>query len=427
MDSFGIALYGKREIAYAGEDKKRRNKVFWELVIFRAITLSIAIIIYLIFFVRSEIYGIYYKIWLIELIATAFDISWFFQGMEEFKRTVTRNIAVRLVSVTLIFVLVKNPNDLQKYLMIYAVADLIGNLSLWLYLPKYFKGIKVKNIRIFKHFSAIVLLFIPQIADQVYNMLDKTMIGNMLADKTEVGYYEQAQKVIRILLTIVSSLGIVMIPRMASTFASKDYKKINYYMKRSFSFVFFLAFPITFGIISVADEFVPIFFGQGYEKVSILIKIISPILLLMGIANVVGTQYLLPSKKQKQYTIAVVTGLIINFILNSLLIKKWQSIGASIATVISQLIVDIIQIYYIRKRINIRKMFKCGINYFLASIIMFIVCYMVKIFINTGLSSIIVQVVLGGLTYIAILLILKDENLYMVVNKFKEKLNLGGN
>lgn len=422
MVSFGIALYGKREIAYAGEDKKRRTKVFWELVIFRIITLSIAITIYLIFFVKSEVYGIYYKIWLIELIATAFDISWFFQGMEEFKRTVTRNIAVRLVSVTLIFVLVKNPNDLQKYLSIYAIADLIGNLSLWLYLPKYFKGIKVKNIRIFKHFSAIVLLFIPQIADQVYNMLDKTMIGNMLADKTEVGYYEQAQKVIRILLTIVSSLGIVMLPRMASTFASKDYKKINYYMKRSFSFVFFLAFPMTFGIISVADEFVPIFFGQGYGKVSILIKIISPILLLMGIANVVGTQYLLPSKKQKQYTIAVVIGLIVNFILNSILIKKWQSIGASIATVISQLIVDIIQIYYIRKKINIKKMFKCGINYFFASIIMFIVCYVVKIFINTGLSSIIVQVVLGGITYIGLLIILKDENIYMVVNKFKEKI-----
>lgn len=417
----GIALYGKREIAYAGENKQKRKKVFWELVIFRLITLAVAIIIYYIFFIKSDIYGIYYKIWLIELIATAFDISWFFQGMEEFKRTVTRNIAVRLISVTLIFVLVKNPNDLQKYLMIYAVADLIGNLSLWLYLPKYFKGIKVKNINIFRHSSAIVLLFIPQIADQIYNMLDKTMIGNILTDKTEVGYYEQGQKVIRILLTIVSSLGIVMIPRMASTFASKDYKKINYYMKRSFSFVFFLAFPLTFGIISVSDQFVPIFFGQGYEKVSILIKIISPILLLMGIANVVGTQYLLPSKKQKEYTIAVVIGLIINFILNSLLIRTWQSIGASTATVISQLIVDIIQIYYIRKKINIRQMFKGGINYLFASIIMFIICFIIKIFINTGIESIILQVVFGGLTYIGILLMLKDENVYMVINKIKKK------
>lgn len=417
----GIALYGKREIAYVQENKEKRKQVFWELVIFRAITLVVAIAIYCTFFVNLDVYGIYYKIWLIELIATAFDISWFFQGMEEFKRTVTRNIAVRLVSVTLIFVLVKNPGDLQKYLLIYAVADLIGNLSLWLYLPKYFKGIKVKNISVFKHTSAILLLFIPQIADQIYNMLDKTMIGYMISDKTEVGYYEQGQKVIRILLTIVSSLGIVMIPRMANTFASGDNKKINYYMKRSFNFVFFLAFPIVLGIISISDEFVPLFFGAGYEKVAILINIISPILILMGIANVVGNQYLLPSKRQKEYTIAVTTGLVSNFILNFILIKMWNSIGASIATVLSQLIVDIIQIYYIRKEINIKEMFKGGINYLFASIIMFIVCSIVKIFIKTGIVSIAVQVTIGAIVYIGILLILKDENVYMVIDKIKEK------
>ena len=264
----GIALYGKREIAYVQEKKEERKRIFYELVFFRAITLVIGIAIYSIFFVNSEPYGVYYKIWLIELIATMFDISWFFQGLEEFKRTVVRNIMVRLASVTLIFVLVKEPSDLSKYFMIYSVADLIGNLSLWLYLPKYFKGIKINHINIFKHSYAIVMLFIPQIASTIYNMLDKTMIGTILVDKTEVGYYEQGQKVIRILLTIVTSLGIVMIPRMASTFASGDTKKLNEYMRRSFNFTFFLAFPMIFGLISVASEFVPIFFGKGYEKSS---------------------------------------------------------------------------------------------------------------------------------------------------------------
>ena len=143
----GIALYGKREIAYVQEKKEERKRIFYELVFFRAITLVIGIAVYCIFFVNSEPYGVYYKIWLIELIATMIDISWFFQGLEEFKRTVVRNIIVRLASVTLIFVLVKAPSDLNKYLMIYAIADLIGNLSLWLYLPKYFKGIKIKHIK----------------------------------------------------------------------------------------------------------------------------------------------------------------------------------------------------------------------------------------------------------------------------------------
>lgn len=417
----GLALYGKREIAYVQEKRKLRKRVFWELVLFRLITLSITIIFYYAFFIRNNNYSAFYRIWLIELIATAFDISWFFQGMEDFKKTVTRNIIVRLASVSLIFILVKNPEDLKKYLLIYSIADLIGNISLWLYLPRYFKGIKIKKLNIFRHFYAIVLLFIPQIADQIYNMLDKTMIGKMLDNKVEVGYYEQGQKVIRILLTIVNSLGIVMIPRMASTFATGDKKKINYYMRRSFNFVFFLSFPMMFGIISVSKQFVPIFFGAGYDKVALLINIISPILVLMGIANVIGTQYLLPTKRQKKYTISITIGLVINFILNMIFIKLWNSVGASIATVISQLVVDIMQIYMIRKLVNIKKMLKGGRNYLLSSILMFFICYIVKLIIKPDLISIIAQVIAGGIVYIGMLLLIKDENIYLVINKIKSK------
>ena len=314
--ALGVALYGQREIAYAGDDKVKRKKSFWEIQICRFFATFIASVIYFIFFMRAGEYSIYYRIWFLELVAIGIDISWFFQGIEEFKKTVTRNTVVRIISVILIFVLVKTPEDLIKYITIYAVADLIGNLSLWLYLPKYFKGIKIKNINAFVHLPAIILLFIPQIASQIYNLLDKTMIGNMIADKAEVGYYEQAQKLIRVLLTIVTSLGTVMIPRMASTFASGDNKKLFEYMRKSFKFVFFLAFPIMFGIMSISKSFVPVFFGEGYEKVVILINVMAPTILLNGMANVIGTQYLLPTKRQKEYTIAIVSGLLINFILN---------------------------------------------------------------------------------------------------------------
>lgn len=286
--SLGVALYGQREIAYTSEHPEKRMKTFLEIVIFRFITVAIAIVVYFLTFMRAGEYQVFYKILLFELIATAFDISWFFQGLEEFKKTVIRNILVRLVSVSLVFIIVKNPEDLIRFFWIYSLADFIGNLSLWLYLPKYFKGQKIKNLNIWVHIAPILLLFIPQIANQVYNMLDKTMIGKIIPDKTEVGYYEQAQKVIRLLLTIVTSLGVVMIPRMASTFASGNKQKVNDYMKKSFNFVFFLSFPLIFGIISISKAFVPIFFGAGYDKVVVLINIISPIVLLLGIANATG-------------------------------------------------------------------------------------------------------------------------------------------
>ena len=420
--ALGVALYGQREIAYVGNDKAKSKKTFWEIVLCRFVTMMVAIVIYYIFYMRKGEYAVYYRIWLLELFATIFDISWFFQGLEDFKKTVVRNVIVRLASVTLIFVLVKTPADLIKYITIYAIADLVGNLSLWLYLPKYFKGVKVKNIKVFSHLPAIILLFIPQIANQIYNLLDKTMIGKMILDKSEVGYYEQGQKVIRVLLTIVTSLGIVMIPRMASTFASGDKEKIREYMEKSFKFVFFLAFPIMFGIMSVSESFVPIFFGEGYDKVSILINVISPTILLTGLANVMGTQYLLPTKRQKEYTISILGGLIVNFILNYILIKLCNSIGASIATVVSQLVVVAIEFYMIRKDINIKKVIKSSYIYLLASGIMLAICLCLRWAFGASLKVMVIQIVIGGAVYVGMLYLLKDEYLKMFINKAKNML-----
>ena len=395
--SLGVALYGQREIAYAQENVEARKKTFIEIILFRFIIIGIATIAYAFIFMNGEKYQLYYRILLIELIAGAFDISWFFQGMEEFKRTVVRNVLVRLCSVSLVFILVKTKEDLATFTLIYSIADLLGNLSLWLYLPKYLRGIKVKNINILRHLPQITLLFIPQIANQLYKMLDTTMIGKLVEDKSELGFYEQGQKVIRLLLTIVTSLGVVMIPRMASTFASGNKEKINEYMKMSFKFVFFLAFPIMFGIISVSKDFVPIFFGEGYDKVAILINIISPILLLMGIANVLGTQYMLPTKRQKEYTISVVVGVIVNFALNYILIINYGAIGASISTVISQLVVDIMQAYYVRKEVDFKLLLKSSYKYLFASIIMFAFCNLAQYFIYSDLMSNVIYSLSGKL------------------------------
>ena len=441
--SLGVALYGQREIAYAQENVEARKKTFIEIIIFRFITIGIATVAYFFLFMNGEKYQLYYRILLLELIAGAFDISWFFQGMEEFKRTVTRNVLVRLCSVSLVFILVKTKEDLAMFTLIYSIADLLGNLSLWLYLPKYLKGIKVKNINVLQHLPQITLLFIPQIANQLYKMLDTTMIGKLVENKSELGFYEQGQKVIRLLLTIVTSLGVVMIPRMASTFASGDKEKINDYMKMSFKFVFFLAFPIMFGIVSISKDFVPIFFGEGYDKVAILINIISPILLLMGIANVVGTQYMLPTKRQKEYTISVVIGVVVNFILNYILILNYGAIGASISTVISQLVVDLVQAHFVRKEVNFKELLKLSYKYLLSGIVMFGFCRLVyygvysnmfngiinsltNVFELTrqdiiSISSIILQIIVGVITYMGMLIILKDDYVYTFLKKIRNK------
>ena len=418
--SLGVAMYGQREIAYLQDNKHDRSKTFFEILIMRFITLGISLFMfYLGFCIRGD-YSMYYKILILEILANSLDISWYFQGLEEFKRTVIRNTIVKLISVFCIFTLVKDVRDLNKYFFIYVLSNLIGNLSLWIYLPRFTEKVSFKELKVFRHFKPTIALFIPQVAVQIYTVLDKTMIGTIVLDKSEVGFYEQAQKIVKLLLAIATSLGTVMVPRMANTFANGDNNKLQEYMNKSFNFVLLLAFPLIFGIISISNKFVPIFYGDGYDKVVYLIINISPIILMIGLSNVIGTQYLLPTKQQKKFTISVVIGAIVNFVLNMIFIRWWQSIGASIATVLAEFTVTGVQFYLVRKEIKLRDVIKMAKNYLIASIIMLIVSFLIGAFISNNLVSITCQVIGGCIVYITLLIIMKDDMAYQGVNMIKK-------
>ena len=409
LGSLGVTMYGQREIAYVQEDKYKRSKVFWEIIFMRFLTLGISLILFYIAFAYNNQYSMYYKILIFEIVANAFDISWLFQGLEDFKKTVIRNTIVKLISICCIFIFIKGATDLWKYFIIYVFSNLIGNISLWMYVSKYIEKIPLNKLQVFKHLKPTIALFIPQVAVQIYTVLDRTMIGTIVVNKSEVGYYEQAQKIVKLLLTLATSLGTVMLPRMANTFAKGDKQKLKKYINTSFQFVLLLAFPLMFGMLSIASEFVPLFYGSGYDKVTILINIILPIILIISLSNVIGTQYLLPTKRQKEFTISVTVGAIVNLLLNIFFIKLWGAIGASIATVIAEITVTGVQFYIVRKEIKILDVIKIAKNYFIASIIMFAVSYIVGHLIENDVISIAIQIVLGIITYFSILFLMKDK------------------
>lgn len=420
--SLGVAMYGQREIAYVQDDIRKRSRAFYEIFIMRLLALAVSLFIFYISFCLHGEYSIYYKILVFEIIATIFDISWYFQGLEEFKKTVMRNMLVKLISVICIFVFVKNSSDLNKYYIIYVLSNLLGNLSLWIYIPKYTDKIKLKELRINRHLKPTIMLFIPQIATQIYTVLDKTMLGTMIYDKSEVGYYEQAQKIIKLLMTIVTSLGVVMMPRIAATYSKGDKEKIREYMNNSFSFISLLAFPLMFGTISIAYKFVPVFYGSGYDKVAPLMCVVSPIIVFIGLSNVTGTQYLLPTKQQNKYTTSVIIGAIVNFVLNIVLIKKYASIGASIATVIAEFCVTLTQFLLIRNEIKFKEIFSMIYKYIVAAIIMFVCSILIGNFISNNAFSILVQIIVSSIIYFVVLLMMNDKMIIEGITILKNKI-----
>lgn len=421
--SLGINLYGQREIAYVQNDKEKRSQTFFELLILRIITLSISMLLFYFLFARSGEYSLYYKILLLEMLASILDISWFFQGLEDFKKIVTRNFIIKIISLILIFTLIKDENDVGIYILIYSLSNLFGNLTIWLGLKKYI--CKIGKINIKKHIKPMLCLFIPQVAVQIYVVLDKTMIGAITGSMTEVGYYEQAQKIVKILLTVITSLSTVMMPRIAKSYAEKEFDKIKYYMDKTFKFIYMLSLPLAFGIMAVSNNFVPLFLGEGYEKVPLIMIILSLIVVFISVSGTIGNQFLLSTKRQKEYTISVIGGAITNFILNLILIHKFKSYGAAVATLVAEFVVMLIQFIYVRKDINIKDNLKVIKNYLLSSLIMLIACIIIDKIVIDNLLGIILQVTIGIFVYFGILFIMKDkffmEILEHTLAKFKIK------
>lgn len=422
--SLGVAMYGQREIAYLQDDTYKRSKAFFEILLMRFITLGISLFIFYITFALDGQYALYYKILILEILANSLDISWFFQGLEEFKKTVVRNTIIKLICTISIFLFVKNSNDLIIYFIIYVLSNFIGNLSLWFYLPQFIKKINISDLNIFKHIKPTILLFIPQIAIQIYTVLDKTMIGVLLKDMTEVGNYEQSQKIIKVALTVVTSLGTVVSPRIANTIANHQNDKIEDYLKNSFNFVWFLGIPIMFGVMAISYEFVPWFLGKGFEKSKLLLIVGAPLIIAIGLNNVSGIQYLIQSKQQNLFTKSVIAGAIFNFVTNLILIPIFKSVGAIITSVCAESLILIVQLVYIRKQINLKIVLNNCLKYVMSGLIMLIAVSLLGIYMQANIMTTFLQVVVGMIIYFVLLIILKDKFTYNIIHKVKERINL---
>lgn len=409
----GITLYGNRQIAYVRDNKEKLRNTFFSIYTLQLITTTISFILYLIFVLvfNNGDYKWLYIVQGINIIASMADISWLFMGLEQFKKTVVRNTIVKLTSLASIFIFVKSSNDTVIYTLILALSVLIGNLTFWLYMPKTigFKSIKISGLNL--HLKASLALFIPQIAIQIYVLLDRTMLG-IITDTGQVGFYENSQKIVKVVLTLATAIGTVMMPKIANTVASGDMKKVKYYIKNSFFFVSALSIPLMFGLMGVAPELSPWFFGNNFAGIEKLIIISSLIILSISWSNVLGMQLLVPLNKTKEFTISVTSGAIINFILNLVLIKKFGATGACISTIIAEFTVTSVQFYLLKDFIKAKELIKSVLLFIPAAIVMYIFVRIIGNYMGLGILTNIVQGIAGIITYFIII-----EGLYRIFKK----------
>ena len=252
-------------------------------------------------------------------------------------------------------------------------------------------------------------MFLPQVAIQVYTVLDKTMLGLLVKDMSETGIYEQSQKIVKITLALVTSLGTVMVPRIASLHAKNEHKEISKEFEKAFHLVWYLALPICFGIIALAPNIVPWFLGEEFLGAIPVMQLGAFLMISIGLNNVTGIQCLIPIGKENLFTISVVIGAIVNFIGNLFLIPLYGANGAIISSVAAETVIFIVQLFMVKGMITAKNIFNKFPKPFIASMIMLLVTYFMCIKLNpTIINSAIIGAV-GVATYGITTLLLKED------------------
>ena len=422
--ALGTATYGQREISYCQDDKKRRSEVFWNNELLCIITTCISLCFYGLFCFFQKENRIVFFILSLSLLDVCLNVSWLLTGLEEFGKIVLRNIIIKVVSIGFIFTFVRTKDDLIIYVLGLTLALIISDISLWPFVFKFIDRPKVKYLKPFSEIKVVFSMFVPTIAISIYTVLDKTMIGIITKNAAENGFYEQALKISRIALTVVTSLGAVMIPRIGYLFEKHDNDLVRQYMYRSYRFVGFIGIPMGLGLLAISPNFVPWFFGKGFEGVIPLIGVLGFLLLSIGINNVTGVQYLIPTKRQNTFTKTVLIGACVNLIANICLIPSLGAIGAAIASVLAETIIAITQLWIVRKEISSLAIIKQSLKYIISGFIMFFTLLLINKYLQPSIMNTLVLISSGCFVYFSSLFILRDsffiENTKKIISRLRK-------
>lgn len=416
LATLGVNNYGTKEIS---SHRKEVRKNFWGIYTLQlgATILSLALYVLLCVTLSSMQNPVAYILGL-SLVSKGLDISWLFQGLEDFRKITVRNITVKLVGVVSIFLFVKSANDLYLYVFLLTIFELLGQLSMWLPAREFIGKPHFDLAYARVHLKPVILLFLPQIAISLYVTLDRTMLG-ALASKMDVGIYDQALKLVNILLTLVTSLGSVMLPRVSSLLSSGDHKAVNKMHQMSFLIYNLVIFPIIAGMLIVNDDFVQFFLGKDFQDARYAIAIMIFRMFFIGWTNIMGIQILIPHNKNKEFMISTTVPAIVSVGLNLIFLPKLGFIGAAIVSVLTEALVWGIQLYFTRTYLKVVPIMGSMMKIVLASGLMYGLLLLVKSIVHLSPTlNVVLYAGLGGVIYGTLILLLKVVN----VKELKQQL-----
>lgn len=424
--SFGIPKYGIREISRKRDSKEGISNVFWNLIVIQAIFTIIALIFYILLIFNS--YKLkqdinLYLIMLIMLVLNIFSIDWFYQGIEEYEYITKRNIIVKIISLILIFLTIKNTNNYLIYAGINVFAMCFNNILNYINTKKYIKN-KIEFDKILFYIKELKIYFFTTLVISSYNQLDQVMVGSL--SERALAYYLRSKMVLSVGINITNSIVTVFIPRV-SYIVERNYNMYINLLQESLNYIYILALPCFAGIFVLSNELMIVLGGDEFLPAAKSLKIISVVIVIASIGNWQVNQILISHRKERVAFFIQVIASIFSIALNIVLIPKFSYLGSSLTWVVTELFLVILEgiaIKYYCKEVKIKYLNLSLIKYLISILIMIILVSIIKINVKSDLLIVIYSILLGGGFYFINLYIMREKITLKIFDKIMMKLKV---
>ena len=349
--SLGIPTYGIRTCAKVRDDKEELSNTVQELMIINTVTMALTytaflVLVFLVPQFAEEKTLLFINS--ISMVLNVIGVTWFYNAIEQYAYITACSIAFKLASILLMFLLVRSPEDYVKYGAITVFAASGSYILNFWNLRKHIRFKKTRPYRFRVHLRPILVFFSMSAAINVYTNLDTTMLG-IMKDKAEVGYYSEGIKIKNLLVSLTTSLGAVLLPRLSYYIEKGEQKAFQETVSKAFHFVLILGSAVTVYFIVMAQEALLLLGGDGYSASVTPMQILMPTVWLIGLSNITGMQILTPYGQENKVLVSIVGGAVLDFILNLALIPNYGASGAAFATLLAELLVLVVQCYYLRQ------------------------------------------------------------------------------
>jgi len=417
----GLTQYGVKAIAKAKDNKIKECETFSELFVLNAISTTVCVIVYYLLVSNVNFFDekILYYVAGLPIMFNYCNIDWFYQGREEYKYITMRSLFIKVVSIIAIFAFVRDKHDYVNYAIIYSLG-MVGNYVLNLInLKKMDIKFIFKGLNIHRHLKDVCILLAASVAIEIYTLLDTTMLGAFCEDAV-IGYYTNSVKLARIVISTITAIGGVLLPRLSYYAINGLKKECSDIVSNVASIMLYLSVPCMVGMFLLSDTIIPLLFGASFENAIPTFRIATFLILVLGYSNLFGTQVLVSFDAENKMLISTLCGAITNFVLNLLLIPRYYQNGAIVASVISEILVTWLTFKFAKKYVQVVISKRRLLGVLLGIIVMVIVVLVNKFIWENAIIELLIAIVLGGISYILVSLSV-DNDLKNMIKAFIKK------